>query len=491
MARNKKNLAWNLEVIKNEETRPKQIVETEGDLSIESGLNSTVYKFTNLDNDMWYIGFHKETDRAYFSSTTNSEFKSVLANKDSRLKFEILDKGSVEECRQIEYELLTELDAKNNPMSYNLHNGHPGLRKLNILLVKDIVNDINILRNRKTNDLKYLDRDKHIVGPEKASVLATFGKLQTRAMEIDRQNLFFVQDRIENGIGDYQLPVFVTMVSIDGEFHDIALISGNHTVQGYNTAGDHHPYTELDYIVLPPEIHQMLSEAEIRMISNDLNGDYNKGKAFSKADAIKECKEHHEKGHSWNTAAMQRRFMVLGLTKAQVNGVVRDVIDQIEKQDMQSVGKTVMSWDVTHSDILDFEIKKRKSDTTYVTSSASTTPNLNRILSEWLEEQRKRVEQGKSVQNKILVLVYHSSQHTKKQFSSIKESILKIQNLKESNDPLEEKLINEMSPLVIHPKIQFHELEMYISDTKVSQKQNEINKSVNDDTNVQEVLLAV
>jgi len=112
-------------------------------------------------------------------------------------------------------------------------------------------------------------------------------------------------------------------------------------------------------------------------------------------------------------------------------------------------------------------------------------------LGEWLEVQRERIRQGKSVQNKILVLVYHSSLHTKKQFSSIKESVLKVQNLKESNDPLEEQLINEVSPLVIHPKIQFHELDMYISDTKVSQKQNEINKSVNDDTNVQEVLLAV
>ena len=52
----KTKLAWNLETIKNPQTRPKQIVTIGGDFQMPSGMNSTVYKFTNLENDKWYIG---------------------------------------------------------------------------------------------------------------------------------------------------------------------------------------------------------------------------------------------------------------------------------------------------------------------------------------------------------------------------------------------------------------------------------------------------
>ena len=56
-------LAWNLEALRNPSTRPTEIESVGGELYPPSGSTSTVYKFTNLDNQMWYVGMHRETDK--------------------------------------------------------------------------------------------------------------------------------------------------------------------------------------------------------------------------------------------------------------------------------------------------------------------------------------------------------------------------------------------------------------------------------------------
>lgn len=480
----KANIAWNLEVISNPKTRPNQIVEIGGNFMRPSGMNSTVYRFTNLDNNKWYIGFHKESHKAYFSSTTNSEFKSVLANPKSNLKFEIIDWGSVEECKQIEYELLTESDAKNNPMSYNLHNGRPGKTKLNIDLVKDLVNDLNVLRRRQKGKLFHFDEKTHVKGPEKASVLYTFEVLQTRELQIDNKNLEFVKDRIVNvkqDYGTYDLPVFLQDVQFEGDFYSFLLISGNHTITAYNVLENHYPETPLNYVVIPPDIHQGLSEMEIRMISNDLNANYRGGKPFSKADAVKECLGHHNNGYSWNTNEMQQRFLLLGLTKKQITGVVNDVLDKIEKQKQKAAGMVVMNYSSKHKAVLDLEVRRRQTEDLFVVPWASTTPNLNRILSKWKDDQEKRFELGKPIQDKILVLVHHQSLTTKNNFESIKKNILSIQDLLESYNPLLAKFRDKISEHVKHPKILFEELDMYISDTAYKEKMTKQIKAIFDE----------
>lgn len=470
----KTKLAWNLETIKNPQTRPKQIVTIGGDFQMPSGMNSTVYKFTNLENDKWYIGYHKETDRAYFSSTTNEEFKLVLANLNSKLKFEILEWGSVEECKHMEYELLNKYDAKNNPMSYNLHNGHPGKPKLKINSVKELVNDIDILRKRKDIPLKELSKETHRKEAKTAEVLSLIDNLQTRDLQIDGKNLQYVMDRIENQIGTYDLPVFLEDVQHDGKYYEFLLISGNHTITAHIKLGKHYPKTPLEYIVIPKEIHQRFSDMEIRMISNDLNSNYNGGKSFSKGDAVKECLGHYNNGYSWNTSEMHRRFMNLGLTKNQVAGVVNEVLDKIEKKRQKEAGMVVMNYDSKHKDILEYEIKHRQSDDTFVYSTASTTPNLNRIFTSFISEQKKRFEKYEKLQTKILALVHHSSEHTKKQFKTIKKSILAVQDINTSTDSLLTDFKKKISKKIFHPEITFVELPMYRKDIDVKKLEKSI-----------------
>jgi len=78
-----------------------------------------VYKFTHRETGKWYIGSHNGSKENYSGSGTiwrNAKEKYGIENFIK----EILYEG--ENCREIEELVLMTLDAKNDPMSYNLKN---------------------------------------------------------------------------------------------------------------------------------------------------------------------------------------------------------------------------------------------------------------------------------------------------------------------------------------------------------------------------------
>ena len=81
--------------------------------------NSYVYEFECMNTGMKYIGYHKDNGKIYWNSSTDGDFKKVLADSNSNLTFKVLAYGSVKEMLQKEHELLTLVDAKNNSMYWN------------------------------------------------------------------------------------------------------------------------------------------------------------------------------------------------------------------------------------------------------------------------------------------------------------------------------------------------------------------------------------
>ena len=65
------------------------------------------------------LEFIKNLIKLYLTSSTNPKFKSDLADPNSHWKFEVLEWASFAECQQIEFEMLTAVNAKDNPESYN------------------------------------------------------------------------------------------------------------------------------------------------------------------------------------------------------------------------------------------------------------------------------------------------------------------------------------------------------------------------------------
>lgn len=433
MARTAKG--WNLEQMFNSKTRPKIYRQPKGPRS-KLGCNSYVYEVKNTQNDKKYIGYHKEGNQLYGTSSTNKEFKELLAsNQKEILDLTILYWGSVQECKQKEFELLTSVNAKSNPNYYNKHNGHPGLRELNIGLVNTMMKEADDIRKHTNlipeDKLEYISKDNVVEISIKD--LWNIEKWQVRKLEIDTDNLNKIIDRIKNRIGNYDMPVILENVTSDGKFYEKMLISGNHTRTAFwktrNKNVGHTENTKLKCIVIGEEIHSLLQETEIQMLGNNLNSDYNVGKAFSSADAVDECIEHYKRGHSWQTVDMRTRFQLMGLTSGQVDTVFSKVEDKIKKMELEDSGYMIYDYTDTHSDKLNKKAKRLSTDDTFVITCASGAPTLDRWMDKYITEQLLRKDKGLSIQSKIHILVYHTSFKNRDNWRDLFERLTRPQHI--------------------------------------------------------------
>lgn len=86
-----------------------------------------VYKWTHIPTGKWYIGskikqgWNPSRHEEYICSSEVVK-PLVLANRDE-WTYEILSVGDREYIKQLEILLLCEVDARNNPQSFNQHNG--------------------------------------------------------------------------------------------------------------------------------------------------------------------------------------------------------------------------------------------------------------------------------------------------------------------------------------------------------------------------------
>ena len=81
-----------------------------------------VYKWVDSTNGMWYIGSHNGTRADYIGSGVY--FKKAYDLIPDKFSREIIYKGN--DFRELEEFILEELDAMNDPKSYNLINNWKG-----------------------------------------------------------------------------------------------------------------------------------------------------------------------------------------------------------------------------------------------------------------------------------------------------------------------------------------------------------------------------
>ena len=80
-----------------------------------------LYQYTNLVDGKAYVGIHKgSVDDPYNHSSTNEEFQKVFATSKSQLKFEVIEYGDYVTIQNAEYNILKKVNARTNPMYYNL-----------------------------------------------------------------------------------------------------------------------------------------------------------------------------------------------------------------------------------------------------------------------------------------------------------------------------------------------------------------------------------
>ena len=74
-----------------------------------------VYKYTNITNNMWYVGWHPGLfDGTYWHSSEHEEFKKVFSGSKPVLTLEILSTGLIINMRNLESKILTGKFADKN-----------------------------------------------------------------------------------------------------------------------------------------------------------------------------------------------------------------------------------------------------------------------------------------------------------------------------------------------------------------------------------------
>ena len=363
-----------------------------------STANSYVYEFECLDSGMKYIGYHKDNGKVYWNSSRDGNFKKVLADSNSNLIFRVLFYGSSKEMEQKEHELLSLVDAKNNPMYWNKWNGKPGVKPMNR---KDIHNIVEMIENKDENILSDISMT--------IEELYRMSCHQTRDVAIDRDNLNDIKDAIRRDAGNTDKanpPVLLKNRIYDGKFYKFLRIGGTHTVTAYWEEG--YKDTELTPIIIDVEFHENIPDDGLTLLGNLLNKKTKISAPATHEDGTKTLYEYYLSGRDWKSPECRNDLYDMGLSSNRVETSIRNTQALIDNDDARKAGWVVMDYKGKHEGILKTEMEnwERNSPETYVNSSSSAALTLDRILIDYHQNKLDN-------QTTIKWFVYHPNKSTR------------------------------------------------------------------------------
>ena len=200
--------------------RPPSILEINNLICIGQSYEAYVYKYTNILNGKWYVGWHLGLfDGTYWHSSKNQEFLKVFGGSQSILKLEILHIGLTIDMKNTESRILTDQKAKSNPLSYNNAGSPTGNKEpIDIEKCQEVVDIIE----QKIADGEYTEEDLNLI--------ASLRSLQVREGAEDKKHVSRIRDGIlETGL-EFQTPVLIWEGQDPfGDDEDVRG-DGNHTI---------------------------------------------------------------------------------------------------------------------------------------------------------------------------------------------------------------------------------------------------------------------
>ena len=234
---------------------PKNFIETEILPDIENS-EAYLYRFTNLDNLMIYLGIHKGyVGDGYWHSSQNEKFNAIFGNSSTKLRYEVLEYGDYKTLTIVERRMLKAVNAATNPLYYNDSNGIAMVKTFDLEKCEELVE--RILAGEFTQDKERL-----------VSELANLPRAQVRFAD-DPSHQNEIAQKIDDAGGSTALcsPILLYEKRIGGED---TIGDGNHTVLGANKS-KHGRYSTLRVDFIPEEIHKDLSDGDLETIGNLLN----------------------------------------------------------------------------------------------------------------------------------------------------------------------------------------------------------------------------
>ena len=392
-----------------------------------------LYTFKNIQTDEVYVGIHKgSVDDGYSHSSTNKEFHSVFSDSSSLLDFEVSSYGHFIEMKNLEHKILSENDARNNPLYYNKTNGFPAYFEPDLVKCKAFVEQVK--------------EGVYNVGKEPIDDHVDMPWIQVR-FEDDAALQKEIKEKVDDVLGNTDKCTPVLVYEGRGSNGEDQRGDGNHTVRGVSQSKH---AIDIPVARVPYEVHKDYTDAELKAIGNLLNArpDVIK-KPIDKKTAIKHVVDNYFNSgvpyNSNNNVEWLKAYGFTGsLSKGTIQTVLKDAKQVIDEKALANANKLFIKYDAQphHQTLLDTVTAFVNADMcSLYTSSASLA--VDRVL-ETLYATYKAT--GKKI---IMVVVHHPSLEQEKKWKA----------------SIQPKWMNIFSDLLCDGfEVRFHEMPTTMSD---------------------------
>jgi hypothetical protein len=232
-----------------------------------------VYRWTNLDKNKIYIGYHTGfIGDGYKHSGQCKDFNEDFQNQNYQWQYEVLDYGTTDEMKNLERDLLKAAEARKSDEYYNQTNAGSAYFHVNTITTEQIVDNINLqkyLQKDTNGELLKIKKDLF------EELLQT--RIQVRS-EDNKEAVKHISDEIDD-VGGTENCDSITLLENRLGNGKHQLLDGSTTMMG-TLASKHGMY--LTYNLIPEDTHKKLDDISLREIGLLLNPIQKKKKWDSK-----------------------------------------------------------------------------------------------------------------------------------------------------------------------------------------------------------------
>ena len=237
-------------------TTPPSVKDVKYKTEVPENYEAFLYKFTNLDHPLKkaYLGIHKgDINDGYLNSSTDIEFKELLANPKSNVLLEYLEFGSYDLMTLRENDILSLGREINRDAWYNKTNGAPRLKVPNF-------NAVSLLKEQVKSGVFPITKMTR-------EELKNLSFLQVR-VEGHTDMIRTIADKIDERGGDTSECEPIIIFEGRGENGEDIGGDGNHTLKGGLLSDK---MLDMDVIVIPFEDNKVYSNTELKTFSHQMN----------------------------------------------------------------------------------------------------------------------------------------------------------------------------------------------------------------------------
>lgn len=296
-------------------------------------------KISKSDGIYRYIGWHYGLANGhYFNSSTNEQLKEDWYNHPDSREFIIVAQGTRYDMSYLEWKMLTEVDARNNPFYYNKSNGGGKYLKKygDETMIKQIRDDVV--------ERRFLGKSVEL------EELSKYHFYQVRTTLIDKSHGALLGQKISDMQGDMSdwepLVILEDMEGPDGEPHTVG--QGNHRYYGAKLASKQYKISPIPCQWIPKKVWSKLDKHDLHSLIMGLNPQNDKPSlSMSDDEAIGWIlNQYKEKNVPINSSSnLEYLFEIQKFTKRKVEqGLMVKAKKQLDNQNQIPHGKIIRDY---------------------------------------------------------------------------------------------------------------------------------------------------